>query len=75
MESAVQASIIRIKDTTYEFSQLRQRTEHLENLDNEVSGSEDESSLGDHQLMVGIKDKGETPRIHTEIETIINNLQ
>ena len=31
--------------------------------------------MGKPQWIGGSKDKGETPRIHKEIETIINNLQ
>ena len=37
MDSAVWDSIIRIKDTTYTFSQLRQGIKHIENMENERS--------------------------------------
>ena len=75
MESELRASIIRIKELTYAFSQLRQRTEHLENLENERSVRGDESSLGYPQWTGGSQDKVETAISHSEIETILNNLQ
>ena len=75
MESAVRASIRKIKELAYSLSQLRQRIEHLENLWKERSGREDDSSLGGPQCMLGSQDKVEFPRSHAEIDTILNNLQ
>ena len=42
MDSAVRASISQIKDLTYAFSQLRQSIEHIEKLENDMSGREDD---------------------------------
>ena len=57
MGSTVRASISRIKELTYAFSQLRHHIEHLENLENKRSGREDESSLGEPQWMGGSQEK------------------
>ena len=45
MESAIRASISRIKDLTYVFTQLCHWIKHLDNLDNERSGRDEESFL------------------------------
>ena len=58
IESAVQASIGRIKNLIYTFSQLRQRIEHLEDLDNEISIIEDETFMGNPKWMGGSQYKG-----------------
>ena len=57
IESAVQASIGRIKNLIYTFSQLRQRIEHIEDIDNYRSRREDERSLWNPHWMGGSKDK------------------
>ena len=75
MESAVQALIVWIKELNYKFTQLRQQIEHLENLENQKSKIEYKISLGNPQWMEGRQDKGESPRSHAEIETILKNLQ
>ena len=48
---------------------------HLENLENDMSGREYESLLGDYQWMGVSQYKGYLPRIHAEIETILNKIQ
>ena len=57
MESVVRASISRIQDLTYTFSQLHQRIEHLDNIYDERSVGEGESSLGNPHWMEGSQDK------------------
>ena len=75
MESTLQASFRRIKELNYAFRHLRQRIEHLYNLENERSRREDEISLGNPKWMEGSQDKGESPISHSEMETILNNIQ
>ena len=57
MDSTVRMPISRIKNLTYALSQLCQSIEYLEDLENERSGREEESSLGNPQWMEGIQDK------------------
>ena len=75
MESEIWASIIRIKDLTYAFSQLCQKIGHIYNLENERSGREEESSFGNPQCIGRSQDKGDNPRSQAYIKNILNNVQ
>ena len=69
------AYISLIKELIYSFSLLCQQVEHLENIDNERSGREDERLLVNPQWMEGSQDKRESQRSHVEMENFLNNLQ
>ena len=60
---------------TYAFSQLCQRVEHIEDIDNDRSRRDDKSSMVNPQWMGVSQENGESPRSHAEIETIIKDLQ